>query len=91
MGDINLYRTVDLLDINLLGPNWQKAKDQWSQGDLNGDGVVDLLDINLLGPNWQKTFTPASPAPAAAPPVPEPATMSLLCLGAVGLLRRRRR
>jgi hypothetical protein len=68
---------------------WTKARDQWSDGDLDGIGGVGPDDYTAMFKNWTKTFgvTPPLPAPA----VPEPATMSLLCLGAIGLLRRRRR
>jgi len=88
--DINLDRKVDGADNDILLLNWLQDRDRWILGDLNGDNLVDGADNDIMLLNWLHVFTVTSPAPAPAV-VPEPATMSLLCLGALGLLRRRRR
>ncbi len=49
----------------------------WSAGDFNGDGIVNFKDYIILEANFNKG-------------VPEPATMSLLVLGALAMLKRRK-
>ncbi len=51
-GDANLDGSVGLLDLDLLGANWQANPAGWGMGDFNGDGMVSLLDLDLLGANW---------------------------------------
>jgi hypothetical protein len=82
LGDINGDGQVDGLDLNILGANWQDSPTTLATGDINGDGTTDGLDLNLLGSNWQAGV----PAPGAA--IPEPASLALLGLGAMAMLRR---
>jgi hypothetical protein len=86
-GDANLDGKVTDLDAGKLGLNWQDSITKgdnpgWADADFNGDGMVTDLDAGLLGVNWQ--FGVPTPG------VPEPATLTLLALGGVALLRRRK-
>jgi hypothetical protein len=51
--------------------------------DINGDGFVGIADLNIVLGNWNAGTPPAASA------VPEPATMALLGLGGLTVLRRR--
>ncbi len=83
IGDCNLDGSVDLLDLDTLAYNWGNSIDvDWAEGDFNGDGKIDLLDLNLIAANWGS-------APALGN-VPEPATLSILAIGGLAMLRRRR-
>ena len=54
-------------------------------GDINGDGFVGIEDLNIVLGNWNAGTPPTS----GAPTIPEPASMALLGLGGLAMLRRR--
>ena len=83
--DANLDRYTDFTDFQVLLDHWQ-AQGEWTQGDFNGDGTVDFLDFQVLLDYWNPTGWSAG-----ASQVPEPASLSLLLLGGLAMLRRRRR
>jgi hypothetical protein len=58
--------------------------------DFDDDGDVDLDDFGIMRGNWG-FGTGGSPLAPEFTPTPEPATMSLLTLGGLAILRRRRR
>jgi hypothetical protein len=68
-----------------LAASWSGTGKTWADGDYNGNGTVDFTDLSILSSNWNWQW-------AGAPPqeVPEPASVSLLGLSAIALLRRRR-
>lgn len=78
---------------------------QWYEADFNYDGRVDDSDVAILGLSYSPKATPLSPvslaawsasdatsgfAAGAGAVVPEPASLSLLTLSAISLIRRRK-
>lgn len=83
-GDANRDGIVNDADATILATNWQTMTDAtWAMGDFNNDGAVNDQDATILATNWQSSTDAAS--------VPEPATLTLLCLGGLILLLRVRR
>jgi hypothetical protein len=78
-GDANLDGVVDLLDLNTLTANYNSTGG-WADGDFDGDGVIGLLDLNKLSAYYNFGVV-----------VPEPASMVMLAVGGLAILRRRRR
>ena len=77
----------------------------WANGDFNYDGVIDYRDYAIIDAAFASQSGPLADARVAAEArrrfgpafvtafavaVPEPGTVVLLAVGAVGLLRRRR-
>jgi hypothetical protein len=83
-GDANGDQSIDGGDLALMGGNWLRSGVTWTGADFNGDGEVDGGDLALMGGNWMWLL---SPAPSQG--VPEPATLALLALGGLALLRRK--
>ncbi|MFP4353826.1 MAG: FAD-dependent oxidoreductase [Phycisphaerae bacterium] len=91
-GDADMDMDVDLADASILLSNWASGTG-WSQGDFDGDGDVDADDAIRMLDNWGAGMgDDAVQAPAALlAVVPEPGMMTLLGLGALAGLRRRRK
>lgn len=99
-GDANLDGTVDVLDLDALGQNYNLSGKIWSQGDFNRDGTVDILDLDVMGQNYNlstgssntpytQSGVPGAGSGSAA--VPEPASIALagLALLACAFIARR--
>ena len=106
LGDATLTGTVTGTDFTILATNLGKSVSGWDQGDFLYTGTVTGSDFTALVTNLGKTASGADLALPAADwaavdafaaanglmaDVPEPATTSLLALGAIGMLARRRR
>ncbi len=52
IADLNGDSKVDILDLRIIGQNWEQSNRVRSQGDLNGDGTVNIFDLQLLEQSW---------------------------------------
>ena len=94
-GDLNGDGFIGITDLNIVLGNWNQnvTPGDFSQGDPTGDGFVGIADLNEILGNWNAgTPFPSAPTlpPAVAAAVPEPASATILALGAWGLTRRKR-
>ncbi len=85
-GDANLDGIVNGQDIALTASNWLSTGANLA--DLNFDGIVNGQDFAIVASNW---LSAAGGSGSAATAVPEPSTLLLMVLGALGLLTRRSR
>ena len=84
-GDANNDGYVNVGDLGILAGNWGQSPRTWAQGNFTTpDTVVDVGDLGVLAGNWGWTAPPSLPAP-------EPASLMLLSLGGLVLLRRKRK
>jgi hypothetical protein len=99
-GDANLDGQVDGSDYTLIdaGFNSRGTLTGWYHGDFNYDGKIDGSDYSLIdnafntqqGNLVSAPGTPAALFAGGSSAVPEPTSLSLLALGAVAMLRRKR-
>jgi hypothetical protein len=105
-GDATLDGSVDFNDLVKLAQNYnttvKNATDSWwTHGDFTYDGVTDFNDLVKLAQSYN-TALPTDPIPGAPvafqadlarafASVPEPGTFSVLGLGVLALLGRRKR
>ncbi|HSV16685.1 MAG TPA: autotransporter-associated beta strand repeat-containing protein, partial [Tepidisphaeraceae bacterium] len=106
-GDSNLDGVVNVGDLGALATSYGITGGMsWGNGDFNRDGNVDVGDLGALatnygsqlasGPSAESAALVASPlmltaAPSAIAAVPEPASLGVLAISAIGILANRRR
>jgi fibronectin-binding autotransporter adhesin len=98
-GDANLSGAVDGSDYSLVDNGFLQHLTGWQNGDFNYDGVVNGSDYTLMDNAFNsqgaaiaaEVATPTAEIATAggSSSVPEPASLGLLGIGAVGLLGRR--
>jgi hypothetical protein len=97
-GDANLDGKINIDDYGRIDGNVGQSGTVfgWSKGDFNYDGKINIDDYGIIDGNINRQGAPIVTAGSAAAlegvaAVPEPASLSLVALGATALLRRRRR
>ncbi len=88
-GDCDLDGDVDWADYQALEVGFGVGT-TWAEGDFDGDGDVDWSDYQELEANFG-AGTSGIGNLGSGEPVPEPMTLSVLALGAAGLLASRRK
>ncbi|MHB1036785.1 MAG: PEP-CTERM sorting domain-containing protein [Pirellulales bacterium] len=85
-GDVDMNGQVDIFDVAVLQTKYGMTSGAtWADGDFDDNGTVDIFDVAAMQVNYG--YGVAS-APA---PVPEPSTLVLGVLGAIGITLGRRR
>lgn len=89
-GDANMDGKVNIQDLSVLGGSYGTTTGAtWAMGDSNYDGAVNIQDLSVLGGNYGADIALDSFGGTAV--VPEPATIGLLAIGGLALIRRKRR
>ncbi|MBN2295214.1 MAG: PEP-CTERM sorting domain-containing protein [Pirellulales bacterium] len=84
-GDFDLDGDVDVSDLGILGTNYGTTVGAtWRKGDTDGGGVVDVTDLGVLATHFGYGTNTANT-------VPEPSTMTLVCISILTLTLRRRK
>ncbi len=87
VGDLDNDGFVGIEDLNLILGNWNAnvTPGDLLAGDPSGDGFIGIEDLNVVLGNWN-----AGTPPPTGTIVPEPSTLAMLGLGAMGALNRKR-
>jgi fibronectin-binding autotransporter adhesin len=107
LGDANLDGKVNGADFAIMAANFNQGGKVWDQGDFNYDGNVNGADFTLLAKNFNQSATQSAVGAAdlaaleafaaangislTTSSVPEPASVALMVVAGLGILKRRRR
>ncbi len=107
LGDMDLNDKIDCDDISVFlfwlthrpDPNIIEPWIPYQVGDCDQNGRMDHHDIDdfvriLVNGEHHKSIAPKQPSPlviAEGSPIPEPTTLSLVAVGALTLIRRKRK
>jgi len=85
-GDANADHKVSIGDLSIMAGNWNQCgfTNGYADADFNCDGCVGIGDLSMMAGTWGWEL------PGGGVAIPEPATLSLLCLGGLAVIRRRR-
>jgi hypothetical protein len=99
-GDVNFDGLVDASDYGIIDNYFQfPGTTGYANGDFNYDGVIDAGDYGIIDNTFQLQGAPipmtggvaSAESLSGVTAVPEPASLTVLALGAASLLGRRRR
>jgi hypothetical protein len=94
-GDANLDGKINIDDYGRIDGNVGQSGTVfgWSKGDFNYDGKINIDDYGIIDGNINRQGTPFAVAGGVegVAAVPEPASLGVIALSALALLRRRRR
>ncbi len=93
-GDTDLDGHVDGFDLTAFINGWDPTGvkgSSWGTGDFTFNDKVDGFDLTAFINSWAPDGITFSAAAASVNPVPEPGTIVMLLIGAVGLLLYRKR
>jgi len=85
-GDANIDGKVNVFDLAILASSYGDSGKLWTDADFTGDGNVNVFDLAILANNYGY-----GTGGTAGQSVPEPATLAMLVLGGVAVVRRKAR